>query len=115
MHPCFDCEEGSGRGHGTVAEIVGGEITAVVRAEDDEALRAALEVFPEATSVRASDEGLVVALASDDLAALNRYLAGRGIYVSHLARRHRSLEDAFMDLTGEDGDVGQGSLTEFAS
>ena len=102
-------------GTGTVAEIVGGEITAVVRAEDDDALRAALEAFPEATSVRASDQGLVVALASDDLAALNRYLAGQGIYVSHLARRHRSLEDAFMDLTGEDGDLGQASLTEFAS
>jgi len=102
-------------GTGTVAEIVGGEVTAVVRAEDDEALFAALEAFPEATSVRASDEGLVVALASDDLAALNRYLAGQGIHVSHLARRHRSLEDAFMDLTGEDGDVGQASLTEFAS
>ncbi|MDE2980418.1 MAG: ABC transporter ATP-binding protein [Gemmatimonadota bacterium] len=102
-------------GTGTVAEIVGDEITAVVRAEDDEALRTALEAFPEATSVRASDEGLVVALASDDLAALNRYLAGHGIYVSHLARRHRSLEDAFMDLTGEDEGVGQASLTEFAS
>ena len=103
-------------GTGTVAEIVGGDVTAVVRAEDDEALRAALEAFPEATSVRASDEGLVVALASDDLAALNHYLAGQGIYVSHLARRHRSLEDAFMDLTGEDGDdVGQASLTEFVS
>ncbi|MCY3679001.1 MAG: ABC transporter ATP-binding protein [Gemmatimonadetes bacterium] len=102
-------------GTGTVAEIVGGEVTAVVRAEDGERLRAALEAFPEATSVRASDEGLVVALASDDLAALNRYLTGQGIYVSHLARRHRSLEDAFMDLTGEDGDVGQASLTEFAS
>lgn len=102
-------------GTGTVAEIVGGEISAVVRAEDDEALFAALKAFPEATSVRASDEGLVVALASDDLAALNRYLAGQGIYVSHLARRHRSLEDAFMDLTGEDGDLGQASLTEFVS
>jgi len=102
-------------GTGTVAEIVGGEVTAVVRAEDDKALRAALEGFPEATSVRASDEGLVVALASDDLAALNRFLAGQGIYVSHLARRHRSLEDAFMDLTGEDDGVDQASLTEFAS
>ncbi len=96
---------------GTVAEVVGGEVTAIVRAEDDEALQAALEAYPEATSVHASDEGLVVALTSDDLAALNRYLAGQGIHVSHLARRHRSLEDAFMDLTGE----GEGSLTEFAS
>ena len=100
---------------GTVAEIVGGEVTAVVRAEDGDALRAALEAYPEAASVRAGDEGLVVALASDDLAALNRYLAGRGIHVSHLARRQRSLEDAFMDLTGEGDGDGQGSITEFAS
>ena len=100
---------------GTVAEIVGGEVTAVVRAEDGDALRAALEAYPEAASVRAGDEGLVVALASDDLAALNRYLAGRGIHVSHLARRQRSLEDAFMDLTGEGEGEGQGSITEFAS
>ncbi len=104
-------------GTGTVAEIVGGEITAVVRAEDGEALRTALEAYPEAASVRAGDGGLVVALASDDLAALNRYLAGQGIHVSHLARRHRSLEDAFMDLTGDgegEGEV-QGSMTGFAS
>ena len=86
---------------GTVAEIVGGEVTAVVRAEDDDALLAALEAYPGATSVRAAEEGLVVALDSDDLASLNRHLAGRGIHVSHLARRHRSLEDAFMDLTGD--------------
>ena len=104
---------------GTVAEIVGGEVTAVVRAEDGDGLRAALEAYPEAASVRAGDGGLVVALPSDDLAALNRYLAGQGVYVSHLARRHRSLEDAFMDLTGE-GDGGgegevRGSMTEFAS
>ncbi len=95
---------------GTVAEIVGGETTAVVRAEDEQALRAALEAFPEASSVRASEEGLVVALRSDDLSALNRYLAGRGTYVSHLARRRPSLEDAFLDLTG----TGPGSMTEFA-
>ena len=104
---------------GTVAEIVGGEITAVVRAEDGDGLRAALEAYPEAASVRAGDGGLVVALPSDDLAALNRYLAGQGVYVSHLARRHRSLEDAFMDLTGEghgggEGEI-QGSITGFAS
>lgn len=102
---------------GTVAEIVGGEVTAVVRAEDGDALRAALEAYPEAASVRAGDGGLVVALVSDDLAALNRYLAGQGIYVSHLARRHRSLEDAFMDLTGDgegEGEV-QGSITGLAS
>ena len=98
-------------GTGTVAEIVGGEITAVVRAEDDEALRAALEAYPEASSVRTAEDGLSVTLSSDDLAALNRYLAGQGIHVSHLARRHRSLEDAFMDLTGE----GPGSLVEIAS
>lgn len=102
--------EGRTMATGTVAEIVGDETTAVVRAENDPALRAALEAFPEATSVRASEEGLVVTLRSGDLAGLNRHLAGQGVYVSHLARRHRSLEDAFIELTGQ----GPGSMAEFA-
>ena len=35
-----------------------------------------------------------------DLAALNGWLAGRGIHVSHLALEARSLEDVFMEATG---------------
>ena len=99
---------------GTVAEVVGtgsAGTAALLRAEDEDALVAALEGYPEATSVHRSDNGVVVALASDDLAALNRYLAGQGIHLSHLAPHRQSLEDAFMELTEGDFE----SMTEIAT
>ncbi|MYI06131.1 MAG: ABC transporter ATP-binding protein [Gemmatimonadetes bacterium] len=96
---------------GTVAEIVSEQVMALVRADDTEALTAALVAYPEATNVQATDDGTVVSLSSDDIAALNRYLAGQGIYVSHLARHQQTLEDAFIELTK--GDFGP--MTEIAS
>ena len=96
---------------GTVAEVVGTGTAALLRAEDEDALAAALEGYPEATSVHRGAGGVVVALASDDLAALNRYLAGQGIHVSHLAPHRQSLEDAFMELTEGDFE----SMTEIAT
>ena len=96
---------------GAVDEIVSQGAAALLRAEDEDALAAALESYPEASSVRRSDNGVIVGLNSDDLASLNRYLAGQGIHVSHLARHRQSLEEAFMDLTEGDFD----SMTEIAS
>ena len=96
---------------GSVEEVVNAGTAALLRAGDTDALAAALEAYPEATSVRRLDGGVVVALESDDLASLNRYLAGLGIHVSHLAPYRQSLEDVFMDLTEGDFD----SMTEIAS
>ena len=96
---------------GTVEEVVGAGNAALLRAGDEEALAAALQDCPGAASVRRTEGGVVVTLKSNDLAALNRYLAGRGIHVSHLAPHRQSLEDVFMDLTGGDFD----SMTEVAS
>lgn len=96
---------------GTVADVVGTGTAALLRAEDEDALAAALEGYPEATSVHRTDGGFVVSLASDDLAAINRYLAGQGIHVSHLAPHRQSLEDAFMELTEGDFE----SMTEIAT
>ena len=46
-------------------------------------------------------EGSVTAeLQGDDLAALNRFVAEKGVYLSHLALEERSLEDVFIELTG---------------
>ena len=96
---------------GTVEEVVGGGTAALLRAGDEDALAAALQGYSEAASVRRSEGGVVVTLKSEDLAGLNRYLAGRGIHVSHLAPHRQSLEEAFMELT--EGDFG--SMTEIAS
>ena len=96
---------------GTVADIVSEGTSAVLRADDEAALMAALESYPEVISVRQSEEGVIASLSSGDLSSLNRYLTAQGIYVSHLAPHRQSLEEVFMDLTQGDFD----SMTEIAS
>jgi hypothetical protein len=83
----------------------------LLRAEDTEALAGAMQTYPEATSVRRTDEGIVVALNADDLPTVTRYLAGQGIYLSHLAPYRPSLEEVFIDVTQGAMD----SMTELAS
>ena len=96
---------------GSVVEIVSEQPRALVRADDTEALHAALEAFPGTASLLTTDEGTVVTLDSDDLAGLNRHLAGLGVHLSHLSRHQQSLEDVFIELT--EGDFG--SMTGIAS
>ncbi len=96
---------------GAVADVVSGGTSALLRAADVVALVAALERYPEVTSVRRSEEGVIVGLSSGDFASVSRYLAAQGIYLSHLAPHRQSLEEVFMDLTKGDFD----SMTEIAS
>ena len=86
---------------GAVEEVLSEGASAVLRASDEDALVAALEVCPEAGAVRQTPKGIFVTLKSSDLARLNRYLAEQGIYVSHLALHRDRLEDVFIDLTKE--------------
>jgi len=72
-------------------------------APDPSALARAVGEYPATEAVRTDGRDVVAELRDDDLASLNRFLAARGIWVSHLARRRRSLEDAFMELTGTSG------------
>jgi len=84
---------------GAVAEVVGEGSAVLLRAEDTEALEGAMRSYPDATSVHRTDDGIVAALDSGDLARVTRYLAGRGIYLSHLAPYRPSLEEVFIDVT----------------
>lgn len=85
--------------------------SALLRAEDQDALAAALGDCPEVTSVRRTDDGVIVGLRGGDLAAVNGYLAGKGIHLSYLAPHRQSLEEVFIDLTRGDFE----SMTEIAS
>ena len=93
-----------------VDEIVGVGVVVGLEATDPAALEAAAGEYPATTSVRRDGGTVVVELEDDDPAALNRFLAARGIHVSHLARRRASLEDVFMELTG-----GVGTMHELAA
>ncbi|MFW6078038.1 MAG: ABC transporter ATP-binding protein [Gemmatimonadota bacterium] len=84
----------------SVEEFTSGGVTVGVRGGGLQSLRAALDAYPAATSSAIREDMVVAELRDDDLSGLNRYLAERGIYVSHLALRRRSLEDAFLELTG---------------
>jgi hypothetical protein len=52
---------------------------------------------------RIRGDRVVAELKDGDLAALNSFLAARGIFASHLALEQRTLEDVFMEVTGADG------------
>ena len=96
---------------GAIADVVSEEKSALLRADNEAALLAALEICPEVTRVRRSEEGVIVGLRSGDFASVTRHLAAQGIYLSHLAPHRQSLEEVFMDLTKGDFD----SMTEIAS
>ena len=83
----------------SVAEVTSHGV-AGLRAADLEALEAALVEYPAARWARRRGDRLVAELEDGDLAALNEWLANRGIHVSHLALEARSLEDVFMEATG---------------
>jgi ABC-2 type transport system ATP-binding protein len=86
----------------SVREITTGTTVAELRGADPAVIASALEAYPEAVSVQVDGDTILAELRDDDLAALNRYLSGRGVYLSHLTARQRSLEEAFMQLTGDE-------------
>ncbi|MFQ5747331.1 MAG: ABC transporter ATP-binding protein [Gemmatimonadota bacterium] len=96
----------------SVAELTAGSAVAGLKAADMEALEAAVRAYPAAASVRRRDGMVVAELSDDDLGALNGYLAGRELFVSHLARVQRTLEDAFLEVTSAPGGAGQAGREE---
>ncbi|HEX6640049.1 MAG TPA: ATP-binding cassette domain-containing protein [Thermoanaerobaculia bacterium] len=86
----------------SVAELIAGSTVVELKAADPDLLRQAVAMYPGATLVERRERVVVANLSNDDTAALNRWLGERGLYVSHLARRTRTLEDAFMDATRAD-------------
>ncbi|TAJ94553.1 MAG: ATP-binding cassette domain-containing protein [Gammaproteobacteria bacterium] len=89
--------------HGTVAEITRGDSSYSVHAGDLNSLQTAIENYPGTQHTHRHTDRIIVELKDNDPAALNRYLAQRGIYLSELSEQERSLEDAFMEVafTGE--------------
>lgn len=83
-----------------VRDLVAGATVASVGAADLDGLAQALGRYPAATACERRGDRLIVHLADDDLASLNRYAHEHGVSVSHLAVERRTLEDVFMEATG---------------
>jgi ABC-2 type transport system ATP-binding protein len=71
-----------------------------LRSADLNGLESAVAEYPAARWSRRRGDRVVAELDDGDLGALNAWLAGRGIHVSHLSLEARTLEDAFMEATG---------------
>lgn len=71
-----------------------------LRSADLAALESAVLEYPAARWARRRGDRVVAELDDGDLAALNAWLAGRGIHASYLALEARSLEDVFLEATG---------------
>lgn len=86
---------------GSVDELTSARTVAAVAADGDvEALRQAVSEFEGVGHARVEDDRVLVQVGGAGLSELNRFLAGRGIYASHLSLERQSLEDAFMEITG---------------
>ncbi|HEY2825234.1 MAG TPA: ABC transporter ATP-binding protein [Gemmatimonadales bacterium] len=85
---------------GSVKALTSGAARVELAASDLGKLRDAVAAFPSAVSAVVDGNLVVAEISGNDAAALNQYLSGRGIFVSHLAVKQRSLEDAFLALTG---------------
>ena len=86
---------------GSMLEILSRNVVAALRANDMNALRSALTEYPDAQTVTPDGDVLLVELRNGDLAAVNGFLSQRGVHLSYLAPRQRSLEDVFIELTRE--------------
>ncbi len=86
---------------GSVVEMTATRPLVGVRADRDLVeLSTAVQAFPGTVSATTLEDRVLVELEGEDAADLNEFLAARGIYVSHLARERRTLEEVFMQETG---------------
>lgn len=93
------------RGHlllnGPVDEVLHSEDQVEVRAADITGLQNALQSMPGIKKIRLSDNTLQLTCdANTDTAQINEFCIGKGIVLSHLLLRKKSLETKFMELTG---------------
>jgi ABC-2 type transport system ATP-binding protein len=70
-----------------------------LRAKDSEALVQKLNESNLFKSIVSKDENIFAYLENDvDAESLNKMLAEKGIYLSHLVKKRESLESQFLDL-----------------
>lgn len=90
---------------GSLDQLIRGTSVARVRSADHEVLLNVLGEYTGVVHAERDGEDIVIELRDEDLAALNRFLAGRDVYLSHLVLQRQSLEDVFIDLTGDRPDL----------
>ncbi len=88
---------------GAVKELIGRQGRLRVRTTDDDAAAALLDGLDWVGPVVAAPEGLLVTAPAGRAADLSAALGGAGIWVAELRALEGSLEEYFLEVTGEDG------------
>lgn len=87
---------------GPVSEVLARDEVLEVAASDPGKLREVLGAHPAVRSLSEADHGVMLVTLKEpvEAAALNRYCFEREVILDHLVRRQKSLELAFLELTG---------------
>jgi ABC-2 type transport system ATP-binding protein len=86
--------------HGPVDEVLRSEDMIEVKASDMVALEAVLKMMTGISKIRLYDDTLQLTVDTEvHTAQINEFCAGKGIVLSHLVMRKKSLEAKFMELT----------------
>ncbi len=88
---------------GAVKELIGRQGRLRVRTTDDDDAAALLDGLDWVGPVVAAPEGLLVTAPAGRAADLSAALGGAGIWVAELRALEGSLEEYFLEVTGEDG------------
>lgn len=88
---------------GRVKDVLNITDTLEVMSDDPDKLRIALDSYPGTVESRIEQDLYIVKLEDNHgPRELNGYLAGKGIIVTHLAMRKKSLEQQFLELLNSD-------------
>lgn len=85
---------------GAVTDFTHARITFRLCADDTRQLFEAVRQYQLARDVRMTGDAVYLDLIDGAPASLNRYLAGRGIYLRELSTQRQTLEEAFLAVTG---------------
>jgi ABC-2 type transport system ATP-binding protein len=95
-------QKGKKKGDGRVSEVLSSSSAFELASDNMDELKNALVANGSFSSINLED-GMLVAVVEKEIKAaeLNKYLTTKGIYLTHLAMRKKSLEKYFLDLLAE--------------
>lgn len=87
---------------GTVAGMSASNGVIELQADDSKLLIELLQRYPGIEQIKKEDGKIIIhSSAQIEPAALNKYLCGNNIYLTHLVKRNHSLEEQFLELTAK--------------
>ena len=95
-------EKGKKLGEGSVKEVLSATASFELAADNMDLLRLQLEQHENVSEVY-DEKGFLIATLTKELRTdeMNKYLSDKGIYLTHLTQRKRTLEKYFLELLSD--------------